>query len=75
MQRSLAIAASAAFATATLALVGGAPAQAAHCSDLGQPGNSDFSSHVRANNGPGGHDEGDHQGWSSCVSQARSGGR
>lgn len=57
----------------SLALAG--PAGAAHCSDNGGPGHSDFSDHVRAGNGPGGHDEGDHQGWSSCESQARSGGR
>ncbi len=51
------------------------PASAAHCTDNGGPGNSDFAAHVRASNGPGGHNEGDHQGWSSCESQAKSGGR
>lgn len=59
---------------AVLATTGGA-ASAAHCTDNGGPGHSDFASHVKANNGPGGHNEGDHQGWSSCESQARSGGR
>lgn len=66
-------------ATATLAgslfVVSASPASAAHCADNGGPGNSDFASHVRANNGPGAHNEGDHQGWSSCEPQAKSGGR
>ena len=68
-------------ALAAGALAGGivfaaaAPATAAHCNDRGAPGNSDFAEHVRASNGPGGHDEGDHQGYSSCQEQARSGGR
>ena len=52
-----------------------APASAAHCTDNGGPGNSDFAAHVRASNGPGGHNEGDHQGWSSCEAQAQSGDR
>ncbi len=51
------------------------PASAAHCTDNGGPGNSDFAAHVRANAGNNGHNEGDHQGWSSCEEQARSGGR
>ncbi|MBY5162442.1 hypothetical protein [Salsipaludibacter albus] len=63
----------AAVTVGTLALAAG-PAAAAHCSDLGEPGNSDFASHVRANAGQG-HNEGEHQGWSSCEEQARSGGR
>lgn len=46
-------------------------ASAAHCTDSGMPGNSDFSVHVRT----AGHAEGAHQGWSSCVPQAHSGGR
>ncbi len=50
-------------------------ASAAHCTDRGEPGNSDFSVHVRESNGPGDHNEGDHQGWSSCEAQAHSGGR
>lgn len=41
-------------------------ASAGHCADNGGPGNSDFAAHVKASNGPGGHDEGDHKGWSSC---------
>ncbi|MGA8988329.1 hypothetical protein [Aeromicrobium sp.] len=61
-------------AAAALTATGG-PASAAHCNDSGGPGNSDFSSHVQANNGPGGHNEGDHQGWSSCNPNAKSGGR
>ena len=47
-------------------LFGAGPAAAAHCTDSGAPGNSDFTAHVRANNAAGGHDEGDHRGWSSC---------
>lgn len=31
-----------------------------------RPGNSDFAAHVKASKGPGGHNEGDHQGWSQC---------
>lgn len=74
MKRFLAIGASAGLVAITLSL-SGAPAQAAHCNDRGLPGNSDFAAHVRDSNGPGGHDEGDHQGWSSCEPQASSGGR
>lgn len=48
----------------TVALAG--PAAADHCEDNGGPGNSDFAAHVKANNGPGGHNEGDHKGWSDC---------
>ncbi len=57
---------------AVVAIVGGmsagltGPASAAHCTDSGGPGNSDFAAHVQASKGPGGHNEGDHQGWSTC---------
>ena len=57
---------------AVVAIIGGitlgatGTASAAHCTDNGGPGNSDFAAHVQANNGAGGHDEGDHKGWSSC---------
>ena len=61
--------------TATMLTLTGSPAAAAHCTDNGGPGNSDFAAHVKASNGPGGHNEGDHQGWSSCEPQAKSGGR
>ena len=37
-------------------------ASAAH----GGPGNSDFATHAMSASGPGGHNEGDHRGWSSC---------
>ncbi len=60
---------------ATMLTLTGSPASAAHCTDRGGPGNSDFAAHVKASNGPGGHNEGDHQGWSSCEPQAKSGGR
>ncbi len=74
MKRTFAVLAATAAASAMMAL-GAAPANAAHCADRGGPGHSDFATHVQANNGPGGHNEGDHQGWSSCEPQAKSGGR
>jgi hypothetical protein len=74
MRRTLAALAATGIAALTLTATGG-PAGAAHCDDRGLPGNADFAAHVKASNGAGGHDEGDHQGWSSCVEQARSGGR
>lgn len=64
-------------ACATIAVAGGialgAPgvASAAHCADSGAPGNSDYSAHVRATNGPGAHDEGDHKGYSTCNENSR----
>ena len=75
MRRTFAAAAAAAGAAAFALIVTASPASAAHCDDRGMPGNSDFAAHVQASNGAGGHDEGDHQGWSSCVPQANSGGR
>lgn len=74
MRRVRMIAAAIAMA-AGAGLVAAPSASAAHCTDNGGPGNSDFADHVRASNGAGGHNEGDHQGWSSCETQARSGGR
>lgn len=54
-------------AAATMALGAfAAPAGAAHCTDLGLPGNSDFAQHVKANAGNNGHNEGAHRGWSTC---------
>lgn len=44
--------------------VAGGSASAAHCTDTGAPGNSDFSVHVRG--AADGHHEGGHRGWSSC---------
>ena len=54
-----------AFAGATLGLFAGAPsAGAAHCTDSGAPGNSEYSDHVRSAS----HKEGSfHKGYSSCV--------
>jgi len=55
---------------AVAAIVGGISmgsagvASAAHCTDSGGPGNSDFAAHVKAS--PSGHKEGEHKGWSSC---------
>lgn len=65
MQRRLAIALTAGLTAATLGVAGGT-ASAAHCTDNGGPGHSDFAAHVRAEQGPGGHNEGQHRGWSSC---------
>ena len=53
--------------TAVVLTLGASPASAAHCTDNGGPGQSDFANHVKGANGPGGHDEGDHKGWSSCI--------
>lgn len=61
---SFAIASAALAAGVTIASAGGAAA--AHCTDNGGPGNSDFAAHVQATNGNGAHNEGDHRGWSSC---------
>jgi len=44
----------------------GGSASAAHCTDNGGPGDSDFAAHVRGAQNPGGHNEGDHRGWSAC---------
>ena len=53
------------FAAMSSLMVAG-PASAAHCTDEG-PGHSYFGKvHTVGNNGPGGHDEGDHKGYSSC---------
>jgi len=41
-------------------------ASAAHCTDNGGPGHSDFAAHVKANAGNNGHNEGSHRGWSTC---------
>lgn len=64
----LAFASAALAAGLTIAAAGGA--SAAHCTDNGGPGNSDFADHVRATNGNGAHNEGDHRGWSSCESNS-----
>jgi hypothetical protein len=73
--RALVLAAASAGLILTSLVAGGGNASAAHCTDAGGPGNSDFAAHVQASNGPDAHNEGDHQGWSSCVPQAHSGGR
>ncbi len=60
------------YSIAAAAMIGGislgtaGTALADHCLDSGGPGNSDFAAHVKASKGPGGHNEGDHQGWSQC---------
>ncbi|MEZ5295844.1 MAG: hypothetical protein R2697_06100 [Ilumatobacteraceae bacterium] len=64
MQRRLAIALAVGLTAATFGVAGGT-ASAAHCTDNGGPGHSDFAAHVRANKGPG-HNEGEHKGWSTC---------
>jgi hypothetical protein len=51
-------------ATAAAVVLTGAPASAAHCTDNGGPGNSDFATHVQMAT----HQEGVvHKGWSSCI--------
>ena len=47
-----------------------APAGAAHCTDIGAPGNSDFAEHVKANAGNNGHNEGAHKGWATCEANS-----
>lgn len=54
-----------------IALGTGGAASAAHCAEEGGPGNSDYASHVQATNGPGAHNEGDHQGYSSCNENSK----
>ena len=73
MTRSLKLLVAAGVTASTLA-VGAGSASAAHCTDYGAPGNSAYAKyHVQATNGNGEHNEGLHQGWSSCVEQAQSG--
>jgi V8-like Glu-specific endopeptidase len=70
MKRALRVLAVSA-ATGAAVVVGPATAaSAAHCTDSGMPGSSDFAAHVRAANGPGGHAEGDHRGWASCEERS-----
>jgi hypothetical protein len=52
--------------TAAMLTLTGGSASAAHCTDNGEPGNSNFAQHVKGAKGAGGHNEGDHKGWSSC---------
>lgn len=60
------------FSVAAIAMIGGismgsaGAASAAHCTDAGGAGTSDFAAHVKASKDAGGHNEGDHRGWSSC---------
>lgn len=50
--------------TAAVVVVTGGSASAAHCTDRGGPGNSDFAAHVQSAS----HKEGvTHKGWSSCI--------
>lgn len=53
-------------ATATIGvgMLGVGGAAAAHCTAPGD--------HAQANTGNNGHNEGEHQGWSSCVPQSNS---
>ena len=71
MKKSIRIAIATAAALG-LGIAGAGSAGAAHCTNDG-PGNSDFADHVRATNGPGAHDEGDHYGWSSCEDTPNNG--
>lgn len=63
MKRTIAILFATGATAATVALTGGS-ASAAHCTDNGGPGNSDFADHVQAAS----HKEGVvHKGWASCI--------
>ena len=63
MKRTIALVFAAGAAAATVALTGGS-ASAAHCTDNGGPGHSDFATHVQTAT----HQEGvAHKGWSSCI--------
>ncbi|MGH2951422.1 MAG: hypothetical protein ACRDKX_05185 [Solirubrobacterales bacterium] len=66
MKKRLGYAMAAVTVTSVTALGSTGAATAAHCIDSGGPGNSDFAAHVKASNGAGGHNEGDHRGWSTC---------
>lgn len=65
------------YSIAAAAMIGGftfgaaGTANAAHCTDNGGPGNSDYAGHVQSTNGSGSHNEGDHKGWSSCQETSR----
>lgn len=60
------------YSIAVVAMTGGmtvglaGTASAAHCTDNGGPGQSEYAAHVQATKGPGPHNEGDHKGNSSC---------
>jgi hypothetical protein len=71
--RPVRLAIAAAIVGGGLLVVAPSPASAAHCTDSGGPGNSDFATHVQATNGPDAHDEGDHYGWSSCEDTPNAG--
>lgn len=63
MKRTIALLFATSASLAVVSLSGGA-ASAAHCTDSGGPGNSDFAAHVQAAS----HQEGvTHKGWSSCI--------
>lgn len=63
MKRTIALLFATSATAAVVSLSGGA-ASAAHCTDNGGPGNSDFADHVQAAS----HKEGvTHKGWSSCI--------
>ena len=66
MKRKIGSAAAVVAIAGAMSLGSASVAGAAHCTDSGGPGNSDFATHVKATNGPGAHNEGDHRGWSSC---------
>jgi hypothetical protein len=56
----------------TLTLGTGGTVLGAHCTETGMPGESYFGRvHVGSNNGPGGHNEGQHQGYASCDPSGR----
>lgn len=63
MKHTIAVLLATGATVATVVLTGGS-ASAAHCTDNGGPGNSDFATHVQTAT----HKEGVvHKGWSSCI--------
>lgn len=64
MKRTLSLLLATGGTVATIVVLSGGSASAAHCTDNGGPGNSDFATHVQAAT----HKEGVvHKGWSSCI--------
>ena len=68
MKRALAVAFATCVTASTIVLGSAGGASAAHCTDAGGPGSSDFGAHARVLGGPGGahESEGFHRGWSTC---------
>lgn len=70
-KRTVRLIVAAGVATLSLGAAAGGSVSAAHCTDNGGPGHSDFAAHVRGAQDPGGHNEGDHRGWASCEENSK----